>query len=163
MSRKLFPLALQEISSFAGFTHMAIIDADDLTMATAATAQKIKLGPIPAGAYVHKVELRLVKPFKDASDAAFNTTAVTVGDNTAANTFITTKELNENGTEIVVPALQNTSTGPYTAADEIDITFNSMTGKKLVDIDVGEVHLLVQIFDPKRLSDVKALSAITTK
>lgn len=160
---KLQPLALQEISSNAGMTHFAVITADALTTSTANTAQTINMGVVPAGYYVMKSELRLVKPFKDASDAAFNTTTTSLGDGSAVNTHITAKETNENGTEIVVPALNNTPVGPYTSADHLDITFNAMAAKKLSDIDVGELHVLVQLFNPKALSDVKRLSPITTK
>lgn len=160
---KLQPLALQEISSYSGMTHFAAITADALTQTTAATAQTITLATIPAGYYVIKSEMRLVKPFKDASDNAFNTTTASLGDGTGVATHIAAKELNENGTEITTPQLNNTAVGPYAADSTLTITFNSMAAKSLNNIDVGEVHVLVQLFNPKGLSDVKRLSPITTK
>lgn len=161
---KFFPLAHQEMISYDGHTHMAIITADDLTTAATNTAQKIKLATLPAGSYVKRVTLKLVKAFRNSADNAFNTTAVTVGDNSAANTFITSKELNANaGGLITTPSLQNTAVGPYSAADELDITFNAMVAKALLSVNEGEVHVLAEIYDPSKLSAIKRQSPITTK
>lgn len=159
----LAPLALQEISSFSGFTHLAIVTADHLTQATANTVQTIQLGPLPIGIYVYKAEFRPVKAFRNSADAAFNSTTASLGDSAAVTTFITAKQLNANGTPIVLPQLMNTPTGPYAAADYVAITFASMAAKSLVNINEGELHILIQLFHPKTLSDVKRLSSITTK
>lgn len=156
----LMPLSLQEIASFAGFTHFAYVNADDLTMATTNTLQTIRLAVLPIGSYVTKAEMRLAKPFKDASDAAFNSTTMSLGDSGAVDTFLTARQMNENGTEIVVPGLLNTATGPYTAADHVSLTVNSMSAKALLNIDVGELHILVGIFIPKVLSDAKAFESV---
>lgn len=157
----LTPLALQEITSYAGFTHICPITADNLTMATNATAQTIQLSPLPIGTYVYKVEFRLVRPFKNSADAAFNTTTASMGDTSGVASMITAKELNANGAFITVPALMNTPTGPYAALDALNITFNAMAAKKLLDINIGELHILAQLFIPKSLSDVKRESAIS--
>lgn len=156
---RLNPLALQEITSHAGFTHMAIVTSDHLTQATANTPQTIKLGPIPVGAIVHKVELRLAKPFRDKADAAHNSTTATVGDNASPTTFIPSKQLNANGTYIPIPALMNTATGPYAAPDQVNLVVSAMVGKNLNALNEGEVHVFVQILDPAILSVVKGVSA----
>lgn len=159
--KKFLPLALQEEAAHGGFTHMAIITADDLNETTANTTQAISLAAIPITAIIQKLEIRLQVPFEDLSDAAFNVTSVTVGDSGSATRFIGASELNRNGTEIVVPIFTNTAYGPVTAAETILATFTSMSGKSLTNIDKGELHIFVQVLDTKVLSDVKGNSTIT--
>lgn len=157
---KWIPLSLQEIASHGGFTHMAVITADDLTEPAANTAQAVKIkGTIPAGAIIAKMEARLVVPFEDKSDAAYDTTTLVVGDAGSANRFLTSGELNKNGAEITIPEFTNTAYQP-SADEDILATFGSKAAKSLVNIDKGEVHLLLQLLDTKILSDVKRASTI---
>lgn len=131
-----------------GFTHKTVITHADLTETTAATAQTIA-GPVVAvGSIVQAVATYLKTDFKDASDAAFNSTAITVGDGTDADRFITSQELNTNGTEVDAKIeLHSTNTLPYayTAADTVDVVFNAMTGKSLSNIDTGELWVFYNI------------------
>jgi hypothetical protein len=133
------PLGTQEQAGQCGFTHIAVITADDLTQATAATAQTITLVTLLAFDIIQKVGWYLKTPFKDVSDAAFNSDTMSVGDNAAVTTHIAATEVNENGTEIL-SHYSNTAVR-YTSADKIAVTFNSMAAKSLVNIDVGELHI----------------------
>jgi hypothetical protein len=92
-------LTLQEQAAIGANT-LVIITADDLTEATANTAQTLQVLTRKAGQAVRFVKHVLVTPFKDASDAAFNTCAAVLGDGGNTSRYMGSTELNENGTEI---------------------------------------------------------------
>lgn len=146
------PLVVQEVAAMQGFTHIATITAGDLTQATANTAQTFDLGPIPAGT-APQVEIRNTTPFKDASDAAFNTTTMSIGDTGSATSLLAAQELNVNGTEVTV--VRGTQAAVYTTANTFRVTVNAMAAKSLVNIDVGQVDILVKIENPQPLMNVK--------
>lgn len=139
------------------FTHVAVIKAADLTETTAATAQTIDLATnLPAGSTIEAYggALKLVTPFKDASDAAFNSTAVTIGTSvdTGVNNLLTSTELNENGTEVDYARFVNTAPVTLTVATtDLQIVFNAMSGKALNDIDTGEVHVFFALTELNKL------------
>lgn len=157
----LTPLLIEEQqANDGGFTHMAILTVDDLTMVTANTVQDITLGTVPKGWIINKSMLRLVTPFKDVSDAAYNTTTVIVGDAGSTNRYITSAQLNENGTEITIPQYNNTAY-QLTADTPILAEFGSQSGKSISNLDVGEVHLYLQLIDTRVLSDLQGTHALT--
>jgi hypothetical protein len=127
------------------FTHKAVITHEDLTETADNTAQVLELVAVDAGDVVQDSALHLVTPFKDASDSAYNTNAVTLGDGGSANRFISSTEINENGTEILSKAGTLTTSYAYVAADTVDLTVNGLTGKALADIDVGELWVFLRI------------------
>lgn len=159
---KLQALKSEEIVGNGGFNYMAVITADHLTVTATNTAQDLVLATIPIGATIQKVAVRLKVPFKDVSDPAFNSTAFILGDAGSANRLITSAQLNENGTEITYPSITNTAY-QYTAATDLVANFASMAAKALNNLDVGEVHIFVQLVDTKPLADAKQASVITTK
>lgn len=133
-------LGNHERDQLGGATHLVIISHEDLTETTANTAQVLSPFTVADGDLVGCVGAKLIEDFQDASDAAFNTTAITSGDGGDADRFLTSMELNVNGTEI------DTKAGvaglyAYTTADTVDVTFNSMSAKSLSNLDAGEVHL----------------------
>lgn len=144
-----------------GMTHIGSISANDLTQATANTAQSFNLAAIPTDAVIEKTEARLIVPFKDASDAAFNSTTLDLGDTGSATRFQTAKQVNENGTEITQPVVSYTATAPYAASQFITANFNSMAAKALNDIDIGEVQFLFKISDFKEIHDYQPVTAMT--
>jgi hypothetical protein len=148
------PLGTQEQAGQTGFTHVAVITADDLTNATLAAAQTITLVLLSAYDVIVKVGWYLKTPFKDISDTGFNTTTMSVGDNAGVATHIPATETNENGTEIF-SHYSNTAVR-YTAADKIAVTFNSMAAKALNNIDTGELHVF---FTHLRMSNLAAASS----
>lgn len=93
------PLSVEEAAA-RGATHKVVVDHTDLTVATADTAQTLKLFDAGAGRVVQFVGHELV-PFKDASDAAFNTTLGKIGDATDDDRFLADTQWNENGTEVI--------------------------------------------------------------
>lgn len=158
-TKKFTPLLLEEIASNGGFTHMVVFTADDLTETATNTAQTITLPKVPKGFVIQKGYARLVVPFEDQSDAAFNTTGFTLGDAGSATRYITTAELNKNGTEITYPTFNNTAF-QETADTALLAAFASMSGKALNDIDKGELHIVVQIIDTRILSDLQTGASI---
>ena len=134
-----------ETKAATGYTHKVIITHDDLTMATANTVQTIELLSVAAGDVVNTAAVKVVTAFSDASDTAYNTTTLIVGDDGTTNRFVTSQELNVNGTEVLYKAATNTAPHAYTVANTVDAVFGSMAAKSLSDIDAGEVHVFLGV------------------
>lgn len=132
------------IITSSGATHAAIIAAADLTEATANTAQSIKIATAPAYSVVEVVAVTSKGGLKDASDAAFNTTALEVGTAADSDALLASQELNSNAAAKV---LAKTGVGPVAFASETDIfaKFAAMAAKSLKDIDNGEVYIFLKI------------------
>lgn len=141
----------------SGYNRVVILTHEDLTEATANTAQTIPLFAVRPGSIVRRVDCKLIRPFKDASDAAFNSNTVTVGDGGSANRFLASQQLNKNGTEIDYPVGTGT-VYQYTAADTVDAVIGSMSAKSLSDIDTGELHLYFNVIDMDQLGEPIAVS-----
>lgn len=105
--KKWTPLAVQEIAAHGGMTHMSVITADDLNETTANTTQAVKAGIIPEDGFIHKLEMRVAKPFRDKSDRAFNSLTATVGDTQAADTFLAAKQIGGNAGRAYNDAVTN--------------------------------------------------------
>lgn len=134
-----------ETKAATGYTHKVILTHEDLTETTANTAQTIELLDVAAGDVVSSAAVKVVTKLEDASDNAFNTTTLIVGDGDSTNRYIASQELNKNGTAVLYKANANTVPNAYTAADTVDAVFGSMAGKKLSDIDAGEVHVFLGV------------------
>jgi hypothetical protein len=132
-----------ETKAATGYTHKAIVDHTDLTETTANTAQSITLLALAAGDVVHSGAYKLVTPFQDTTDSAFNTTAVTT--NAAGSALISATETNVNGTEVFYKA--HTATAPLTAtsASTVAASFASMSAKSLSALNAGEVHFFFSV------------------
>lgn len=139
---KVIPLPEQQ---FNGFTHLIEIEHTDLTQASTATAQTIEAMTVKVGTLITACAARLITPFKDSADAANNTTAIQVGDGGDTDRFLTSTELNENGTEILAKGGTGTQHA-YVAADTLDVLFEApTTGKTLLALDTGKVHIYVRV------------------
>jgi len=136
-----------------GFNHRFVIDHTDLTEATNNTAQVIPLITLPVGTVVKSAAIYLNVPLEDSSDAAFNNTALTVGDAGDAARFLASTQLNENGTEVFAAAAPPAKVPhAYAAATTVNATIGSMTAKALADIDTGEVWVYLETSDLKSLT-----------
>lgn len=82
-------------------THLVILTHADFTQATANTAQVIEMLPVVAGTLARVSKVQVVDALQDVSDAAFNTTAGTIGDGSDVDRFLPSTEFNVNGTEIL--------------------------------------------------------------
>ena len=128
-----------------GFTHRINITHEDLTETTANTAQTIAIFTVAAGDVVNDAALAVTTPFEDASDNAFNTTTVQVGDGDDTDQYIASTEVNVNGTEVKYMACAADAQLASTAADTVDILVGSMTAKSLSNIDVGELDVFLSV------------------
>lgn len=124
-----------------------LITHEDLTEATANTTQKLTF-PIADRMSVELSRVILDEPFEDTTDAAFNTTAVIVGDDGSTNRFLTSTELNVNGAEVYLKNGTGTNL-VYTAADTIDFIFASMAAKNLAALNKGRVRFMFKIADER--------------
>ena len=131
-----------------GYTYHVKITADDLTETTANTAQTIELITVEQGSVVQSVAYNLPVPFEDASDSALNTTTLIVGDDGNDDRFIVSKELNENGSEVLAWVTANDVNDlpyAYLADNTIDAVFGSMAAKSLSNVDTGEIDILINV------------------
>lgn len=135
---------LQEEIAVHNANVRVVITHEDLTETTANTAQVIALMTKGAGKSVELVKSQVITPFEDASDAAFNTTTLTVGDTGDADRLLASQEVNVNGTEVLVKKGTGTVYEP-SSDTAINLTVGSMSGKSLSNIDTGEVHLYFNI------------------
>lgn len=149
------PLTTNERAEVPGFTHVIVITANDLTQAVVATAQTFDVFALLAGDIIAKAIGVPVVPFRDASDATFNSDTVSIGDTGLATRHTAATESNGNGTFLRV---QGNTSFLYTAADKLRITVNSMVAKALVNIDIGEYHAFVSLV---RTDDVSKAIART--
>lgn len=144
---KAYKIPLQEAAEI-GFNWKIVLDSDDLTETTANTAQTIELIDVEVGSIVRDCAAYLKTPFEDASDTAFNVTTVIIGDGDDDNRYLTSTELNENGTEIdakIETHATNSLPYAYTSADTIDAVFGGMSGKSLSNVDTGELHVFLNV------------------
>lgn len=118
-------------------------DFDSLT-ATNQT-KTIELFSVSTQVAVSLVKSVLVVPFKDASDAAFNTTLIEVGDGADTDRLLTSTQLNENGTEVLLKL--GTGFYVYTATDTVDAKLTPMATKIGDELDTGKLRLYFKVFD----------------
>jgi hypothetical protein len=121
-------------------THLVRITHLDLTEATANTAQTLTLFTAEANKAVRLVKHSLPIPFKDASDAALNDTAIQVGVSGTLARFLASTQINVNGTEVrvltgpAVPALPaavstadaTTEATVYALANALKVSINAL-------------------------------------
>jgi hypothetical protein len=146
---KLIPLSLEEQAARGGNFEL-FYSHEDLTEATANTAQVLTFN-IASKMSVQLIENVVDVPFKDASDAAFNTTPLIIGDGGDTARYLASQELNVNGTEVLFKK-GTTANLVYTADDTIDLTFGSMAAKSLSDIDTGRGRALFRIQDRRAVA-----------
>lgn len=133
-----------------GRLHRVEITHEDLTQAAANTAQAIDVLTLKDGDIVQELFTHLEVPFKDASDAAFNSTALTIGDAGSATRYLGSTQLNENGTE-VLRSVGGAVPFVYTGAGVLRLTFASMAEKSLVNIDTGKLVVFARVLETARL------------
>lgn len=140
-------LTTNEQAGNGGFTHEVTFGpgtSNPLAETTADTDTTFNLFKVIAGDVMVKAALILDPALSDASDAAFNSTAFSFGDEDDDDRFIDGVETNVNGTE-VLHTYDNTAYGPYTATKQLTCLVESMTAKSLSNIDTGRLVLLIQI------------------
>ncbi|QYY35310.1 hypothetical protein [Ruficoccus sp. ZRK36] len=129
------------------------ITAEDLTEETANTAQVIAAFQAKPGDMVLGVGYSLETPFADASDAAFNTNTIQVGDGVDPDRLLASLQANANGSFVKYGSSAGGAMPfTYTAEDTIDVTVGAMSGKSLVNIDTGKLWLHLFYHNLKDLS-----------
>jgi hypothetical protein len=140
---QIIPLSNNE--AVLGFTHKIVLTFADLTQSGAGTAQTINMLAVANKQVVTRVATRLDTAFQNTGDAAFNSTAITIGDSGSANRFIASQELNANGSSVSAKA--GATINAYTAADNVAIVFTPTGGKSLNALNAGQLTVLVHLAD----------------
>ena len=145
-------LTTNERAETPGFTHVARITADDLTQATLAAAQTIDLATLAKNDIILRAAGYVRVPFGyypgGTLNTSFNTDTVSIGDTSGVAALVAAGEANVNGT--YVNTLGSTAK-LYTAQDTLRVTFNSMAGFNLSQLNRGEYYVFVSLC---RLADV---------
>ncbi len=148
MSLKLSPNISEETAQ-QDYTHRLVFRYSDIPASVANnTATTWNVATLPAGTIIFKAVLIMVTAFQDASDTAFNSDTVSLGDTGSATRYFSAVEFNVNGTE--VPDTIYSTPYLYTASDTLILTLNSMTAKSVSNLDVGTGLVLLQIGDHNR-------------
>lgn len=152
------PLTMEERAA-QGFTHRLDINYDDIPTGIAVnTSTTFNTAPLPvlkAGDIVKRILIHLNPAFSDASDAAFNSTTLSVGDAGSATRYANAVQININGTEVITTFPGATENNIYTADSQLVVTLNSMAAKTLSDLDIGKLYILFNI-ERAGTSDVTA-------
>jgi hypothetical protein len=135
-----------------GYNYRFVIDHPDLTTTANATAQDITLITLPANSVVKSAATFLRTAFADTADNAYDLTTLIVGDAGNDDRYITSQELNVNGTEITAQAHASTTPHAYATATAVVAKFTPKTGKNLAALNAGEVHIFLEVAQLDSLS-----------
>jgi hypothetical protein len=130
-----------ETKAATGFTHKAIITHSDLTTSADNTAQDVKIVTVPAKSIVTRVAIHLKTPFEKTGTSAYNTNALIIGDSGDTDRWLTSTEVNVNGSEVLAKVQPSTIPAAYVSATDINANFASMASYDLAELDAGEVHI----------------------
>jgi hypothetical protein len=128
-----------------GYNYRFVVDHTDLTQGTDNTAQEITLITLPANSVVKSAATFLKTPFELVGTSAYNSNTVIVGDATDDDRFITSQQINLNGTEILAKAHASTTPHAYVAATAVVAKFASMASQDLLELDKGEIHIFLEV------------------
>lgn len=134
-----------ETKAATGFTHKAIIDHTDLTTAADNTAQDVKILTVPAKSVVTRVAMHLVTPFQLTGTTAYNSNLLIIGDSGDTDRWLTSTQVNVNGTEVLAKAQPSTIPAAYETATDINANFASMASYDLLELNAGEVEVFFSL------------------
>jgi hypothetical protein len=158
------PLNTNERAEMPGFTHVAVITANDLTQVTAATAQLIDLCAVQKDDIVYRSIGVPVVPFQNTADAAFNSDTISFGDDGLITRHYAAAEANWNngaGSGVNAVETMGNTAYQYTAAAILRLGVNSMAAKSLVNLNRGEYHCFFCLTRPSRMSNAIARTGPT--
>jgi hypothetical protein len=142
---KFYPQISNEVAQQA-YTHRFDFSYQDIPSGIALAAAQVFLLPkVVAGDEVIELFVRLITPFSNSADAAFNSTTIDIGDDVSPTTYATAIQINLNGTFVTnthIPDKNNV----YTAAHQLQIRLNSMAAKTLSSLNRGQIWIDWNIF-----------------
>ena len=145
------PLTENERAMFPGFTHSFTVDVKngDVTQSTTNTAQTWNVYTETIGDRIRHVAAICTEKLANSADAAFNSSALTVGEADDEDNFIASQELNTNGSAVQF-GYDTGDALPLTVASSkvIHVVLNSMSGKALSNLNKGKFVVLFDIFSP---------------
>jgi hypothetical protein len=137
--------ALPNNSAVQGFNKLLVFRASDFAIVTTAGDTAEFALAIPAKSRIKDALLDLRVPFQNTSDAANDSTTVTVGDSASATLFTSAVQINLNGTEVGVANATGNMPKAYNAADTFRVTFTPKTGTALSALNKGELRVYAHI------------------
>lgn len=142
---KLQELGMHEMAR-SGFTHKAIISAEQGDFTAAALSQVFNLAALVAGWIVGKASLRLVTPL---AGGAIATATASVGDVNSAGGFITTSDIFTGSTVPIKNGdgayLAQAGGKAYIGAETLQVAV-VVTGGNVNTATEGEIHVYFSLF-----------------
>lgn len=142
------PLGVEEMARW-GATHRVTITHDDLTDTNLATlsAQTITNIVIPANASVVPICLVVDAGFNinAATTNAYNSTTLSIGDSSSNTAFVSSTQINGNGTNVVLKTPAIVIPKNYTAANNLSFAFTAMTNQTLDAFTRGQVRFYYKL------------------
>lgn len=152
------PLSTNERAEMPGFTHLAVVTADDLTATVVTTAQALTLCAVKNGDIIQRAIGVPVVPFQNSADATNNTTTVSLGDAGSATRHLAATEANANGT---FARVIGSTMYLYTAAGSLLLTVTPKSGTAPNVINRGEYHVFFCLTRSDDVSNAVARAAIS--
>jgi len=142
---KFYPQIDNEVAQQA-YTHRFDFSYQDIPAGIAVNTSQVFLLPkVVAGDEVIELFVRLITPFANTGDAAFNSTTIDIGDDVSPTTYATAIQINKNGTFVVNTHIADKN-NIYTAAHQLQIRLNSMAAKSLSTLNQGQIWVDWNIF-----------------
>jgi hypothetical protein len=138
------PIPLSDLESAQGFNFACKVTHEDLDLTTNSTAQTLELLDLAPGDIVLDCAVRVLTPFQNSADGAFNTLGIEVGDGGDVDRFLASQEVNVNGTEVLTKAGTGTRLA-YNAADTVDIVVTPTSGKNVAALTAGDLVVYLRI------------------
>jgi len=139
-------LLTTEAQAKLGMTHEVVITHEDLTTATDAASIEVTV-TVPAGSLLLGGPHVLVTDFDSPSSTSLT---YTVGDGDDADLYLSSTQIDTEGTEVDYKVATNTSIPHgkvYTSADTLDFTFDSSAGHNLDTFTAGELLYYFKLTD----------------
>ena len=151
------PLSTNERAETPGYTHIAVLTADDLTNTTAGATQALTLCALKSGDIIQRAVGVPVVPFQNTADNTNNTTTVSLGDGGSATRHLAATEANANG---AFARVMGNTPFLYTAAGSLIATITPKTGTAANVINRGEYHVFFALTRTDDVSNSLARAGI---
>ena len=153
------PQTIEERSAGGDFTNRLDLNWKAVNGVTIGTNTTVifKCGTIKAGDIIISCHLHVTTAWQNTADTAFNSTQLDFGDTGSTTRYLSGVEMNANGSFVVDTYLDPSSSHIYTAADTLEVTLHSMSGKDLTNINAGESYIefgIIHSADPLKLVPV---------
>lgn len=136
--------ASTDTAALTGGNLVVELESSDFTEIATNTAETIQLFEVGDTMGVELVAMTLPRGFEESGDATHNSSLITVGDGADPDRYLTSTEVNVNGTEVKVK-YGTTTQFVYTSSDTVDLVVTPPTANAVGALDKGKVRLYFKV------------------